>query len=126
MWGYPCDRSACSDGPPRSTGGGALQAGRMAAGLGRRRRHCFGLGVHHEVSVADGPVADGELEDPVEHQAAAAGSATVEAEHELVEVAGQMGGVHRALVGAQQPPLDQRRDPVDRGNPIRSRTGSDG
>jgi len=46
---------------------------------------------------------------------AAAGAAPVEAEHELVHVAGQVGGFRRALMGAQQPPLDQRGDPVYRG-----------
>ncbi len=55
-----------------------------------------------EVLVADRWVADGELEDPVEQQAAAAGAAPVEAEHELVHVAGQVGGFRRALMGAQQ------------------------
>jgi hypothetical protein len=46
-------------------------------------------------------MGDGELEDAVEDQTAATGTAAVEAEDELVEVAGQMGVVRRALVGAE-------------------------
>ncbi len=87
----------------------------MSAGLWWRS-WCFRWSLGgDEVLVADRWVADGELEDPVEQQAAAAGAAPVEAEHELVHVAGQVGGFRRALMGAQQPPLDQRGDPVDCG-----------
>ena len=46
------------------------------------------------MAVSDRLVAHGELENPVEDQTAAAGAATVEAEHELVEVAGQVGWIH--------------------------------
>jgi hypothetical protein len=46
-------------------------------------------------------VADGELEHPVEHHPTAAGAAAVEAEHELIQVGGQVCVVHRALVGAE-------------------------
>jgi hypothetical protein len=60
-------------------------------------------------------VADGELENPVEDEASAAGGAAVEAEHELVEVALQVRPVDRSLVGAQQPPLGQGGDPMHAG-----------
>jgi len=40
--------------------------------------------------VADRVVAGGEFQQPVEHQAAAAGAAAVETERELVEVPGQV------------------------------------
>jgi hypothetical protein len=52
-------------------------------------------------------VGDSELEKPVEHHPAAAGTATVEAEHELIEVAGQMRTINRSLVCSQKPPLGQ-------------------
>jgi hypothetical protein len=68
----------------------------------------LGLGVEDEFVVADRFVADGELEDALEDEAATAGGAAVEAEHELVEVALQVRLVDRALVGAEQPPLGQR------------------
>ena len=67
----------------------------------------FWLRLGDQVAVAHGVVVDGELEDPVEQQAATARAAAVEAEHELVEVVGQVGVVDGALMGAQQPPLGQ-------------------
>ena len=85
----------------------AFQAGWVPTGSRRRRWFHFGCGVNDEVSVAHRVVRDGELEHPVEHHPAAAGAAAVEAEHELIQVAGQVRGVDRALVRAQQPPLDQ-------------------
>jgi hypothetical protein len=54
-----------------------------------------------EVVVAHRVVGDGEFEHPVEDHPAASGAAAVEAEHELIQVAGQVGIVYRALVGAQ-------------------------
>ena len=78
----------------------------------------LGLGVEDEVAVADGFVANGELEDPVEDQASAAGGAAVEAEHELVEVALQVRLVDRALVGAEQPAFRQGGDAVHTGQQL--------
>jgi hypothetical protein len=60
-------------------------------------------------------VRGGELEYAIEDKAAATGSAAVEAEDELIEVAGQVGLFHRALVGAEQPPLDERSHAVHAG-----------
>lgn len=68
-----------------------------------------------EVLVAHRRVGHGELEDPIEDHAAAGRVAAVEPEGELVEVVGQVRGIGRALVGAQQPPLDQGCDPVHTG-----------
>ena len=65
--------------------------------------------------VADRVVPHGQREHPVEHQAAAARAATVEAEHELVHVAGQVVLLDRALMSAQEPPLGKRGDPVHGG-----------
>jgi hypothetical protein len=53
------------------------------------------------------------LEDAVEEHPAAAGTPTVEAEHELVQVARQVSAVHGPLVSAQEPSLDQGRHAVD-------------
>ena len=86
----------------------------MSAGEWRVGRFLARAGAGEHVAVAHGPVLDREFKYPVEDHPTAAGVAPVEPEHELVEVAGQMGGIDRALVGAQQPPLHQRRDPVDR------------
>jgi len=79
----------------------------MAAGAGGLAVCLFWLRVGDQVAVAHGVVVDGELEDPVEQQAAAGRAAAVEAEHELVEVVGQVGVVDGALMGAQQPPFGQ-------------------
>src|SRR5215471_18556084 len=70
------------------------------------------------VAVAHRIVACSELEQPVEDEPAASRAAPVEAEHKLVQVALQMSLVDRALVGAQQPPLGQRGDPVHRGEQL--------
>jgi hypothetical protein len=92
---------------------GAVQARRVAVGLGRNGLGGFGLGVDDQVAVADRAVSDGEFEDAVKEHASAGRSAVVEAEGELVEVVLQVRLVHRALVGAQQSSLGQGRDPVD-------------
>jgi hypothetical protein len=63
-------------------------------------------------------VADGEFQHTVEDHPAAAGPAAVEPEHELVQVALQVRLVDRALMGAQQPPLGQRGDPVHGGQQL--------
>jgi hypothetical protein len=63
-------------------------------------------------------VADGEFEQAVEDQPSAAGPAPVEAEAELVQVALQVRVVNRALMGAQQPALGQRGDPVHPGQQL--------
>jgi len=64
-------------------------------------------------------VGGGELEQAVEDEPAAARAAPLEAEHELVEVAGQMGVVDRALTGAEQPAFGERGDLVDAGEQLR-------
>ncbi len=87
----------------------------MPARLRRRGWHSPGPLCGDKVLVAHGGVGYGELEDPVKHHAAAAGAPAVEAEHELIQVAGQMRVIHRSLVGAQQPPLGQRSDPMHSG-----------
>ena len=61
--------------------------------------------VHNQVSVADRLVSNGDLQDSVEDQSPAAGTATVEAEYELVKVRRQVCFVDRSLVGAEQPRL---------------------
>ena len=79
----------------------------MPAGLGRRGRHRPGSLDGDEILVAHGFVGNGEFEHSVEDHPAASRSPAVEAEHEFIQVAGQVGGLHRALVGAQQPALGQ-------------------
>ena len=93
----------------------ALQARRVPSGVRRRGRHGSRARAGEEVLVAHRGVGHGEVEHPIEHHPAAAGTAAVEAEHELIQVPGQVRVAHRALVGAQQPPLDQRGDSVHRG-----------
>ena len=55
----------------------------------------FWLRLGDQVAVAHGVVVDGELEDPVEQQAATAGTAAIETEHELIdsfELVGECAG----------------------------------
>src|SRR6266545_2748080 len=56
---------------------------------------------------------DSLLEEPVEEQATVVGAAAVEAEGELVEVVVELLRPHRALMGAEQPALQERGDAVD-------------
>jgi len=56
-----------------------------------------------ELAVADRVMADGQLQHPQEHQAAAARAAPVEPETELVQIAGQVIDFYRALMGGQEP-----------------------
>ncbi len=58
-------------------------------------------------------VCDRHLHHPVEQHAAATRGSSVEAEDELVEIAGQVRAIHRPLVGAEQPALRQRSDTVN-------------
>src|SRR5664280_1971978 len=108
-------------GAPGTRRSRAVQARWVATASRRDRLGPLGLRVDDEVAVADRLVPDGELEDAVEHHAAAVRSAAVEAEGELVEVALQVGLVDRALVGAQQPALGEGGDAV---YPGRSAPGS--
>jgi hypothetical protein len=74
----------------------------MWSGADRR-----GLGIGNDASVAYGAVGNGELEQPEEDEPPTGGAATVEAEHELVEVGLQVRVTNRALLGARQPALRQ-------------------
>src|ERR1700680_567805 len=56
---------------------------------------------------------DGLLHEPEKQFPAALRSPAVEAECELVKVVWQLPGSHRALVGSEQPALQQRGDSVD-------------
>ena len=96
---------ACSS--PGAVRWRAIQARRVPARLGRRGRHRPGPLGGDKVLVAHRLVGSGEFEHPVEDHPAAPGASAVEAEHELIQVAAQVGGLHRSLVGAQQPPLGQ-------------------
>ena len=92
----------------------AFQARRVPAYLRRRGSHSPGPPGGDEVLVAYRVVGYGEFEHAVEDHTAAAGAPAVEAEHELIQVAGQVRRLHRALVGAQQPAFGQRDDPMHR------------
>ena len=63
-------------------------------------------------------MADREFEHAVEHEPATMGGATVEAEDKLVEVRLQVRCLDRTLVGAEQPPLGERGDPVNGGEQL--------
>ena len=91
-----------------------FQARRVPAHLRRRGSHGPRPPGGDKVLVAYRVVGHRELEHAVEDHPAAAGAPAVEAEHELVQVAGQVRRLHRALVGAQQPALGQRDHPMHR------------
>lgn len=71
------------------------------------------LGFGDETEVAHWVAADGKLHHPEEDQAGAGGMPAIESENELVEVSLQVCVANRALMGAQQPSLDQGCDAVD-------------
>src|SRR5665811_802850 len=107
LWPIHSTGVALVGGSPGSSCGWAFQGRRMAADSWGLAGRLFWLRLGDQVAVAHGVVVDGELEDPVEQQAATAGTAAVETEHELVEIVGQVGVVDGALMGAQQPPFGQ-------------------
>ena len=63
------------------------------------------------------------LDEAVEQLSGMARTATVEAERELVEVVVEMGRAHGALMGAQEPPLEQGRDEMDTRQQLGRRLG---
>ena len=69
-----------------------------------------------EAAIGSGRGHHGLLEEPVEQQPALPNVPPVEPEGELVEVGLQMPRVDRALVGAQQPALEQAGHPVHPGH----------
>ena len=93
----------------------------MASAMPQLGWGAAGSPIGDELRVAERIVSYSELEYPVEDHPAATRTAAVEAKHELVEIAGQVGGANRTLVRSQQPPLGQRGDPVDAGQEV---TGS--
>jgi hypothetical protein len=60
-----------------------------------------------QLGVANGLVANRELEQTMEDEPPAAGVTTVEAEDKLIEVSRQMCGIYRTLVGAEKPTLGE-------------------
>ena len=108
-----------SDGPnlafnrrPRSLRRRALQAVGMATPLGGHGWHLPRSSTGDELLIAQRLVDHGQLEHTIEQHAAAAGTAAVEAKHELVEVVAHVDTVGGPLMRSQQPPLGQRDDAV--------------
>ena len=69
-------------------------------------------GVDDQVAVTDRGVLGGLFEEPEEQQAACSRGTPVEPERELIEIVLQVCRGDAALVGAQQPALQQRGHPV--------------
>ena len=84
-----------------------VKAGRMPSCSGRYGPDLFRLGVHDDVAVSDGSMADTEFQDSVEQQSPAARAAPVEPEDELGQIVAQVRRSHGALMGSQQPALGQ-------------------
>ena len=78
-----------------------LPLARRRSGAAEELRQRCGLDLH------------GLLEEPVEEQAAVIRAATVEAERELVQVVIELLRANGALVGTEQPALQQRGDDPD-------------
>ena len=77
---------------------GAFDAGRVAGRSGWMWWDLAWIGLLDQLPVTDRIVIDGQLEHAGEDQTAAAGSASVEPEYELIQVVVQVRGVHRVLV----------------------------
>jgi hypothetical protein len=116
--GYSADRTVSIGFAPGMGCTGAVQARWVAAGARGSGPGGLGLWVDNQVAVAHRRVSDREFEEAVKEHAAAPGAAPVEAEGEFVQVALQVRRVHRALVGAEQPPLCQRRDAMNPGQQL--------
>src|SRR3954464_12307022 len=65
------------------------------------------------------PGLDGPLDQPGEAVADEGGGAAIEPEDVLVEVGGEVLLAHRAVVGAQEPALDEAEHEMDAGQPER-------
>ena len=65
-----------------------------------------------ERRVRRGVDRDGLLHEPVKQLPAMAGGAPIEPERELIQVVVQMGPGHGALMGPEQPPFQERHDPM--------------
>src|SRR5689334_1779731 len=72
-----------------------------------------------DLAVSGQPGLDGLLDQPGEAVADEGGGAAVEPEDVLVEVGGEVLLAHRAVVGAQEPALDETEHEVDAGQPER-------
>src|SRR3954449_10557880 len=72
-----------------------------------------------DLAVSGGPGPDGPLDQPGEAVADEGGGAAVEPEDVLVEIGGEVLLAHRAVVGAQEPALDETEHEVDAGQPER-------
>src|SRR4051794_1962865 len=72
-----------------------------------------------DLAVSGRPGLDGPLDQPGEAVADEGGGAAIEPEHVLVEVGGEVLLARRAVVGAQEPALDEAEDEVDAGQPER-------
>ena len=71
-----------------------------------------------DVLVSDRGVANGEFEHAIEQKPSATGRPPIEAEHELVEVVGQVRLIARTLVSTEQPPLRERGDAMYAGQQL--------
>src|SRR3954453_4918127 len=72
-----------------------------------------------DLAVSGGPGPDGLLDQPGEAVVDEGGGAAVEPEDVLVEIGGEVLLAHRAVVGAQEPALDETEHEVDAGQPER-------
>ncbi len=96
--------------PQRPVHWWAVHARGLPANDRRRRWHLAGPAAGDDVAVSHWGVPGREFEHSLEHHPATPGAASVEAKHELIQVAGEMRVGDRPLVGAKQPPLGQRGD----------------
>ena len=87
----------------------------MTSARGGRRGHRLRLRVGDKAAIAHRIVSDGEFEQSVEHETAAARIATIKTEDELVEITLEMRVIDSALMGTEVPPLEKGRNAVDAG-----------
>ena len=83
------------------------------AQVGSRYCGSHGLRSANQAPVGYRVDSDGLLEQPVEEQTSVARCPAVETKRELVEVVGQVRSFWPALMGAEQPSLEERRDAMD-------------
>ena len=66
-FGYPSDRTELIGETPGMIGSGPVEAGRMPSCAGRCGPDLFRLGVHDDVAISDGGMADAEFQESLRH-----------------------------------------------------------
>ena len=85
----------------------------LSAKISHVEIYALGRRFLRDLSVCDRVCLNGLFEQPVENKAARTRRASIETEHELVEIVFQLGRFNCSLVRTKEPTLKQRRHTMD-------------